>query len=341
MATYFPLPDPPPGVAYAITAGSRIFNALWETAQEKSAAFDVRMNDATAAVPSSSNIGTAPTVGAVTTPTVPIPPPAMSAGEVQALFDTNAEAIKQLLVDAYSNYLATYYPGSAYLTSAETWINNVLTNGGTGVNPIVEQQIWHRERGRTLQELERAEDELMTTWAGRGYPLPPGALTGSVLRVRQDADGKIGESSRAQAIRVFEIEIEQSRFAVGQALALRQQAVSSAGEYMRSLVLGPQVGAQLATSLAETQASFARVTTEYYRSLIAASEIPLRVATTNAELSMRTKELAGRLDNDLVSKRVEAAIAAAQLYSTQTAGAFNALNAQAGMSSSDSVSTSL
>lgn len=338
---YFPIPDPPSGVAYAVLAASRIFNGLWEAADEKAAEFDTRMNNATAAVPSSSNIGPAPTVGAVSTPTVPLPPPVMSSGEVQALFDTNADAIKQLLTDSYANYLATYYPGSAYLSAAEAWINNVLTNGGTGINPVVEQQIWQRDRARILQDSGRTEEELMTTWAGRGYPLPPGALANSVQRVRQAADSAIAESSRAKAIRAFEIEIEQSRFAVGQALALRQQAVTSAGEYMRALVLGPQVGAQLATSLAETQAGFARVTTEYYRSLIAASEIPLRVATANADLQMRTKELAGRLDNDLIGKRVDAAMAAAQLYSTQSAAAFNALNAGASIGSSDSVSTSL
>jgi hypothetical protein len=265
----------------------------------------------------------------------------MNASDLEALYNNNVSALEELLVSSYSDYLATYFPAGTYLSQAQSWIENVLSTGGTGVNPTVEAQLWERDRARVLQEAARMEEELLTTWAGRRFPLPPGALTYQVLQVRKDSSDKIAESSRNTAIKVYEIQVEQARFAVQQALALRQQAVQAAGEYMRNLALAPQIGATLAAALADAQARLASVTTEYYKALIAAQEIPLRVATTNAELAVRVEELRGRLDVDLIDKRVQAAIGAAQMYSTQAAAAFNALHSQAAISSSDSVSTSL
>ena len=49
----FPLPAPPNGVAYAVTAASEIFNAIWSHAIDRSAEFDSRMDDTLNDVPAS------------------------------------------------------------------------------------------------------------------------------------------------------------------------------------------------------------------------------------------------------------------------------------------------
>jgi hypothetical protein len=334
----FPLPAPPDGVAYAVTAASEIFNAIWAHAVDRSAEFDTRMDATIDDVPSSVSVPSALITGIVT-PDVPIPPAPFDPTTMQALYSSTADEITAMLTEGFATFIATYFPAGTYLEKAQAWIESVLAGTSTGVDPVVEQQLFQRDRSRVLADADRLTEEAMTVWAARGYPLPPGALAHQVALIAQDAQGKIADASSAAAIRMHQVMVENMRFAVERAIALRVSAVAAAGDYIRTRVLGPQVGASLASSLAEAQAQIARASTEFYRALIAAQEIPLRVASSNAEFAQRAQELQARLSTDLVTKRVDAAIAAAQLYSTQSAAAFNALNASSNISSSDSVSS--
>ncbi|HOU64462.1 MAG TPA: hypothetical protein PK861_00320, partial [Thermomonas sp.] len=118
-------------------------------------------------------------------------------------------------------------------------------------------------------------------------------------------------------------------------------ALTSALEYIRPLAQGPQVAAQVASTIIDSQSRFAATLTDFYRAQITAAEIPLRVSTTNAELRMRTNETNVRTAMETLGQRVNAAVASAQMAGTQAAAAFNAIHTQASVSGNDSTVTNV
>ena len=234
-----------PSVSAAFTAG--VFNEQWALAQTKADQTKVATDTALAQAANPSQMAT---VGLTYTPVIPVVPvlTAFDANSVDARYKAYFSEISNFLTDQFTGFIATFYPTSAYLTYAQAWIERALTTGGTGLNVNVEKQLWERDRARVLRDSGRSKDELFSTWAARGYPLPPGALVNGLDRIDQDGRDKIAQASRDMAIEQFKTEVENVRIAVTQALALRQQALNAAQEFIRAMALGPQIGQQVATA---------------------------------------------------------------------------------------------
>lgn len=311
-----------------------VYDRAWEEAQEKTALYDEKIQDVLDLIGNAPQI-TAPDALA----DIDVPPPPtitpLDPATAAALYDSTTQEIQALVTNGFADFLTTYYPVGTYLEEAQAWISRALTTGGSGVNTTVEAQLWERDRSRVMRDTARLEDEVMTSWAGRRYPLPPGALAYQLALVRREGQDKIAESSRNQAIKVFDTEVENARLAVGQALQLRLSAIQAAGDYIRTLVLGPQTGAQVATSLIDAQAKFAQSSVAYYSAQVESLEIALKVGQTNAELQARTNEANLRSQIEILGQRVNAAIEAARMVAAQAAAQLNALNASASISGSD------
>lgn len=276
-----------------------------------------------------------------------IPPsvyiPYMAEGASIAKFEELSTAVINQLSGLYEGYLLEHMPNQCgYLESAQQWICNTLTNGGTGINPHVEAQIWERERARVLKEGAKAEKEVIATWAARGYPLPPGAAAYQVLQIKKDTTDKIAESSRAVAIKQAEIEIENVRLAVSEAIKLYGVAIAAAGDYLKAMSIGPSAGMQVVPSVTDSQSKLIGAVTDYWRANISFEELRMKASLTPAEWDQQSRIRNGDWLNDMVKVRVNAAIAAAQNVGTQAAAALNSLHGSTGVtnSTSDSVSYS-
>lgn len=335
-----PLPIPPFGtyvgtsVAAATTYG--VLNTSLEIAYGMSAESDLKLDQALALTETPPLITAPGDLNAIALPLAPavdlIDPAA-----AQALYDSAKNEITQLLATAFSSFFVDFFPLGDELAVARDWIENAIAVGGSGINTGVENQIWERDRDRVLKEATRAEGEAISNWASRGFPLPPGALNFNLQQIQRDTQDKLGESSRNQAIKVFDTEIENVRFAVDKAISLRSAAITAAGDYIRTLVLGPQVGAQLATTLLDAQAKVAGIATDFYRAQITALEVPLRIATTNAELNQRTNEANQKAILSSLEQRVAAVIAKAQALSTQASAMLNGFHASVGIGGQESL----
>ena len=260
-----------------------------------------------------------------------------TSAELTSLYQGTADEIEAMLGAGLTTFFTTYFPLGNELASARAWVENAITNGGTGINAAVEDQIWQRDRSRVLRDASRATEEATALWAARGYPLPPGALVHQVSVIDQDARDKIAQASRDVAIRQAEIELENIKFAVDKALALRVAAIQSAGDYLRTLALSPQLGVQLATSVVEAKAKMAAALTAFYQAQVSALELPARVAIAdaNADVDVRKSNLASQVE--MIKARVNVVQAAAQAAGTQAAAAMNALNANAGISGREDI----
>lgn len=323
-----------PSTAAAFTAG--VFNLAWDQANAKSDETLLRVDEAIALATTPPQIVGAGIDQALDVPEAPDLPD-YDPNAIDARFDATTASVVAMLTAQFTAFIATYFPPSPYLTYAQTWIENVFAVGGTGFAPNVEDQIWQRERARLMRDSGRAQEEVTASWATKGYPLPPGAAAGAVLRVQENLLDQIAESSRAQAIKAAEIEIENLRFAVTNAIDLRAKGLSAAGDYIRALALGPTVGAQLSAAAAGAQGDLSRALTQMYSATVAASELPVRLRITDGELRERANEANLRASTEAQHDRVAAALGASTALGHIAAAAVNSLHAQTGITANESL----
>lgn len=318
-----------------------IFNQAWAYGTQKAAESNDYLDQAVTAT------GEAPTITPATTGFTPaiIEPqvniPAQAEGASIAKFNELASTVMTELSNKFAGYIATYFPDdSAYLTETEAWLYKTINEGGTGIPEKVQNQIWERSRSQILREADRAIDETISTWAARRFPMPPGAATHQVLMINQAAAEKIAESSRAQAIKNADIEIENIRFAVQQSILLYNSATQAAMDYIKSLSIGYTSSMQVVPSITDSQSKLIGAASEYYRARISVEDLKLRASLSNAEFAQQAELKNKDYRMEKARLRVDAATEAAKSLGVQAASALNSLHASAGLSQSQSASTS-
>lgn len=331
------VPDPSTGGAGAPVIVSQVINAKWRNAVTLLNASSDRADDAIALTDPAPQI---PLIDLDTSYVMPIKPvlPDNNPADAKAIFDDARAEIHDEITAGYVDYLQTYFPDRSYFDNAIAWINRALTTGGTGVNAAVEQQLWERGRSRLQVEAMRAESDAMQSFANRGFPLPPGALVHQVQLIRQDTRDKLAEQSRDISIEAFRAELENARFAVGQALDLWMKAIAAAGDYIRTLLQGDQVAASLATAMISVRSDLARNLVALYQAESAALEPRVRLAIADAQIKEAGNEANLRSKNQTLNDRVQAAVAALTSTTQVAAASLNGISAGASISGQDSSS---
>lgn len=334
-ATLDPIPDSPEsGTPAELVAWA--FNAAWRVAQQKTVA-------STALFAQAQSAASAPTVfpapysfsPAVVEPPVDIPTHA--AGVSQSEFESLAQSIVNQLAGEFSDYIDTHFPNNAALLApAEAWLTNAITNGGTGINAAVEDQIWQRDRARVNAEADAAEDDLIAGWAAKGYDLPPGALLSSQSMLRKQAADRMAQASRDIAIKQAELEISNVRFAVEASMRQYSAALAAAQGYIQTLAVAPGTAANLTQVTANSQAQLISAASSYYQGRIGVQELLMKNAITPATWDQDARVKSAELTMAEIKVLTDAAIAAAQSLGTQAASALNGLHTSAGISASAS-----
>lgn len=263
------------------------------------------------------------------TPTIQEPNvfiPTVASGVDAALFSSTYDRIINDLSSKYAGFLTEFFPVNGGLMAAvEQWLNDAIA-GGTGVNATVENQIWQRDRDRLSTEAASATEETIAQWAARGFPLPPGAAIASVQAIARKRTADLNASSRDRAIEAWKMEIDNVRFAIGQAISYRSQAVQAAGDYIRAMALGPQLATQLATSASDAQARLIGAASSYYNARInvaqLAQEKNLRITDLNLRAALQTSSNAVNYSQ----LRAQTAISAANAMAQQAAAALNSVS---------------
>lgn len=306
-----------------------IINQALQTAAEKADLADTFSQQAITASMGSSSSGFVSISFHPDSVEPPVNIPMNAAGVDGALYGSTYAQIVADLSGKFAGFFAEYFPNECdYLQEAQTKLCEMLA-GGTGIPAHVENQIWQRDRSRVLEDVSRARDDVLATFASRGFPLPPGAAAHAMRLAEVDANNKIAQQSRDVAIKHVDILIENIKFAVQQALDYRIKGIAAAGEYIKVLALGPEIAMKLATSAAGAQAQLISAASQYYRNRIAVEELKLDVlkfnASTSAELSMNNvREFSNRL-----KARTDTLAAAARAAGDQAAAALNAVHASA------------
>ena len=306
-----------------------IINQALSTAAEKS---DLATRYADQAITASMGFSSFGGASVTFSPRAVEPPvniPTNAAGVDGALYDSTYGRIVTDLSDKFAGFFSDYFPNECdYLQEAQSKLCEML-DGGSGIPAHVENQIWQRDRSRVLEDVSRARDDVLATFASRGFPLPPGAAAHTMRLAEVDANNKIAQQSRDVAIKHIEILIENIKFAIQNALDYRIKGIQAAGDYIKVLALGPEIAMKLATSAAGAQAQLISAASQYYRNRIAIEELKLDAAKfsagTQAEMSMNNvREFSQRL-----KARTDTLSAAARAAGDQAAAALNAVHASA------------
>lgn len=316
-----------------------VFDNAWGKANSASSKTETMFNDALKLATGAPSVVAASSgfTPNVVEPNVAIPH--MAEGASLARYNEISTAVINQLVPLFKGYIDDYFPNECgYLEAAQQWVCDAIKEGGTGVNAVVEDQIWQRDRDRVLAEVNRAVQDTLSTFAARGYPLPPGAAAHQIQLAQVEAQNKIAQQSRDVAIKAFETEIENVRFAVEKAIGLYTAAMSAAADYIKALSIGAQAGIQLVPSVTDSQSRLISAANEYYRSRISVEELRMKAKVTDTEFLQQARLKTGDWSMDLLKARIDAAVEAARALAQQAAAALNGLHASASTGASMSKS---
>lgn len=122
-----------------------------------------------------------------------------------------------------------YVPGSQYtsalLSAAQEHLRKAIVDGGTGLNPDVEEALWNRGREReyrtqadAIRELEKMET--------LGYSLPPGVYLDARIKITTETQNVMAGLSREVMIKAAELEQENVKVALTSAIQLEQSLLN-------------------------------------------------------------------------------------------------------------------
>jgi len=249
-------------------------------------------------------------------------------------YDAKLAELIALLSDKLGEFFLQYYPlASDAFDAATNKLVDIITNGGTGLNPSVESQIWTRGRDRVVVEGMRTESQAFTEFTARGFSLPPGALAGRLMEARNEQMLKTQELARDAAIHQAEVTIETLKFAIAQAIDSRMKALNAAADYIRGIMSAPDAAARVASINSGAKAQMLAATADLYRARLTRDELALRIPTLNADNSVKRSGIVIDGFHRGVANRVSAAGAAAGVYGDTAAAALSSLASVASLSS--------
>lgn len=280
-------------------------------------------DDATATVPefTAGEVG-----GSITLPTAPTLD--LDYDTASDLYSATEEEILSLLRGSFTSFLSTYFPKRALYDDMLDWCSDAVSTGGSGIATDVERALWERDRARVNAEMARSLADAEELWANRGFPVPAGALLHQQNQIRIAAAQQLSESSRTVAIKSFDTEVENVRFAVKTVIDQQQVALDAARNYILALAQAPQIAQELASSFAGLRNQVAQALVALYTAEVAALDPSVRIAITDAQLVQATSEANQKASLQVIDEKVKAALTAAELSGRVAAAAVNAFSAR-------------
>jgi len=276
------------------------------------------------AVPHIINAPTVPTLGSA---------PTGVDGTFNAEYDASMVELQALLDSRLSDFLADFYPDyTAKLATISDWINNTIQNGGTGLPAAVEAAIWDRARAREDRTAVRSESELFTTFASKGFPIPPGAQQMLVKEIQQANQKSANALSRDIAIKQAEFELENIRFAISTGANLHMAVMSAASNYMNTIINVASTSNAKAGTLVQAITTLHNLTLSYYQAEMAGEELTFRYDTTKASSDLKLSDIEVRAYSEGTANKVGAAMAGAEQMGKIAAAAIGSQNSMASIS---------
>ena len=333
MAAYS-LPMDTGSPLYAIQLTEAVLNACWTLAGDIKTDLHTAIANAGSSFLDTNN---PPEMIAATVNSLSVTEPAVSipaSSDVAAIiadFDSVQTSLVDDLVSRFAAFRATFFPGDggAY-SAAEAWLQSAIEDPAVGMPASVSDQIWEDDRSRILSDSSRATSAALETFAGRRYPLPPGAAAAVVLDIQHKAQEEIASSGRKVAM----ASVEQMRFAVQQALGLRQIAMSAALDYVKTMAFGMDMAGKVVDSGYGAQSQLISSAAAFFNARTNAKELEFKGEQMTAQFAQEAGKENLQSAMTTTEMRLKSLLQEAEVLGRCANALYNNLHASAGASAS-------
>lgn len=111
-------------------------------------------------------------------------------------------------------------------TQLEEILLNDVQNGGYGINPDDEQNLFNRERDRETQNVLQAEQEVIDIFAAKGFPIPPGAALADTQKILETAQASLSTVNRDIALKRAELYVQARQFSIQYSISWEQAFIN-------------------------------------------------------------------------------------------------------------------
>lgn len=237
------------------------------------------------------------------------------------------DAIPVLTVVAPS--IREYVPGAQYtsalLTSATGYLQDVIDNGGTGLNPDVENAIWDRGREReaksrsdALKDIDKMEEQ--------GFMAPPGWYLDARIKIGTESDFAQRGLSREIMIKQAELAYAAGKDMTQLAIVLESKNMDMANEVEQRLFEATKYATEAGIAIYNAQVQAYAAYLDAYKTKVQIYEAQVRaqIALVDAYKATVEAELAkAQINHELVEQykaEIEAALSAIEIYKAQLQG---------------------
>lgn len=321
-----------PGAAWSMNMIASILNAAWNQAGKQEYDYTALINSITDEETGWLSTTAAPQiagVSAATLPTVAEPaltiPTEINTSAILSDYHTEYEALLAKLVDYFATFKNTHFAQDAALYSAgETWVANAIANGGLPVT--VQNQITDDDHARISRESTHAVETLRQSYAAMRFPLPPGAMASAELQIYQKEQDLMAESSRKITI----LSVDMMKFAIENMEKMRQLAMSSTIDYVKTLVMGPDISSKVIGIGLDAQPKLISAVSGLIGARTEVQKLVSSVNEFNVTTDLQVKEKNQAADMGMIDNRLKALLSHCQSLAQQITAALNNMHVSGG-----------
>ena len=314
-----------------------VINAAWSAAATLANSYETK-SDAIANTTTGILTTEAPdhiTAGSVTAPTVTEPnvtiPETIDTSSVMATFDAETQSLIAELSGKYATFLSTNFPNdSADYAAARAWIAGAVANPNGGLPVAVAAQLLTDETDKITLEAARATDSVVSGFAARGFPLPPGMAASAAVQIQQTAQDKKAEAGR----KLTAISVDMMKFAVTTALSMRDKAIAETIEYCKMLTMAPDIASRIVGIGYDAQSKLISAASSFLNARTEVKKLVSSVDQFNVTTALQAAEKNQAADLTILEDRLKALLTEAQAIAQMSTSLFNNLHASTSVSSS-------
>lgn len=236
-------------------------------------------------VPSISN-PTIPSKPTYTLPSVPVfnsvtvpSPPSLNLPEFEGTFP-----IDDLITPTNTfNFTEDMY-GSDLLTAIKGKLEADIATGGTGLGAAVEDAIWLREQERAEIAAAEAKEQVTNDWENRGFNLPDGVVTASMLDIDLKLAADRATSSRDIAVKQAELALTNQHFTIQQGIVLEGQLMTYASQMAQRSLEAQKAVIEMAVAIFNAEVTKYNAKLEAYKTQAVVYESRIRAALATVEI---------------------------------------------------------
>jgi len=242
-------------------------------------------------------------------------------------FPTIDYNIPELTVVAPS--VREYVPGSMYtsalLTTAQSTLQRFIVDGGTALPPAIEQAIWDRAREREYRAAADAIDDLerMETL---GYAFPPGVYVNARVKISTELGYTVSMLSRDVAIKQAELEQDNVKFALQNAIQLEGQLIQYTNQIEQRAFDSVRYATEAGVSIYNARVQAYSAYLDAYKTKIAIYEAQIRAEMARVEaykVEIDAERAKADINSALVQQyktEADVALANIEIYKAEIAG---------------------